>query len=137
MNIAFEGEVIARRDANGLLQLHGQTRDPVDGTLCAADVMVREAGERVSIAERLQQVRLTALDPADRTPRRLELVSAGQRLLLQARAVQSHRAAGAQMFAVIPVTPVPWTVRAAWALLLSVLRIPAAGRWLLRPRSAS
>jgi hypothetical protein len=111
--------------------LHGRSRSATDKALCDTDILLRDA-QAPSLPDRLHEVQWIELDSPQHVPRRFELVSGQQRLTLQARTVQSHRAVGAAMFAAVPATPLPWSLRAGWSLLLSVLRIPGVGRLLLR-----
>jgi hypothetical protein len=52
-------------------------------------------------------------------------------LELQARSLQLHREAAAELFGAVPPPRVPWRLRLGWMLLLAVLRVPAAARLLL------
>ena len=136
MRIAFEGEVSCRRDALGMLTLHGRSRPTAQSALCDTDVLMREV-QAPSLADRLRDVQLIELDSVSQASRRFELVSAQRRVTLQARTVQYHRAAGAAMFAAVPATHLPWSLKAGWSLLLSALRIPGVGRLLMRQAGGS
>jgi hypothetical protein len=58
-----------------------------------------------------------------------------QDLLLKARSVHVHRPAAEQFFAAVPGAERTLTARLGWALLLNVLRVPGAARFLAFLRS--
>ena len=53
-----------------------------------------------------------------------ELRANGTTYPLSVRAVQVHRGAAAQFAGALPTISAPWTTRAAWWLLLQLLRLP-------------
>ncbi len=64
-----------------------------------------------------------------------ELRASGAAYPLAVRAVQVHRDAGAAFAAALPEVGAPWTTRAAWWLLLWLLRVPGVAGLLQRFRS--
>jgi hypothetical protein len=136
MKIAFEGAVGCRDEADGMLTFHGRTRGAADRALYDTDVLMRDA-RPPPLPGPLHDAQLIELGAPHAVPRRFELVSGSRRVSLQARSVQYHRAVGAAMFAAVPATHLPWSLRTGWLLLLSVLRVPGVGRLLLRRGGAS
>ena len=113
------------------MQLHG--RGDTGGALCDMDFFWRDAS-LPDLPASLSQVHLRELGTPAQSLRRFELRSAQAQAQFSARAVQLHRSVGRAMFAAVPPQPVPRWLRAAWWLLLSVLRIPGVGKLLLSSR---
>jgi hypothetical protein len=133
--IAFDGAVrCGRGNAAINLWLHGGMR--IGARLGEADVYFSGATPN-ELPPLLHEVRITELEAATASPRRYRIESREMQIELQARGVQLHRCAAAQLFAAVPPSPVSWRVRTAWVLLLSLLRVPGVGPLLLGRRGAA
>ena len=74
-------------------------------------------------------------DAAGRSAPRTFLLRAGElQLEFDAAGLQLQRDAGDEFFAAVPPLSVPWQARWGWTLLLTLLRVPGAGRLLARLR---
>jgi hypothetical protein len=136
LQLMFDGAVRCTRSADGnSMQLHGSggSNDDID--------LFLQGDSLPELPASLTDAQLQELAPpaamSSCPPRQFELRSAQGRWQFTARAGQLHRASGRAMFAVIPSQPVPRWLRLAWWLLLSVLRLPGAGRLLGASRGAA
>jgi hypothetical protein len=130
MNIVFEGEVRCLRGADGnSMQLRGLSHSMAGRPPVVTDFFCQGTG-LPPLPDLLADVSVRELDAASHSGRRFELRGNSLQLEIVASAAQLHRDAGRAMFDVIPRQPVPAWLRAAWWLLLSVLRIPGIGRLL-------
>jgi hypothetical protein len=120
---AFEGEVSCQ-GGDGAVNLWLRGRSRVDGRLSNMDVFFN--GATASLPQSMRDVRVTEL-PTSQAPRRYRIDSHDMSIELQARSMQSHRAAAEQLFGAVPRARVPWRMRAGWAVLLAVLRLPGVG----------
>lgn len=124
MKVEIVGEVRCER-AHGAVNL----------LLRARNVEVLFSGaQAVELPDTLHDVCVMQLASTDGADRCFRIDSPQVHTPLRARSVQIHRDASAAMFAAVPPTAVPLHVRAGWALLLSVLRLPGIGRLILRRR---
>lgn len=124
---SFTGPVQCRRPANGQLHLHGRDAE-AGGEL---DVWIN--GPALPLLAALRDAQLFEL-PGE--PGRWQLKAPGVDLSLAARSVQVHRPIAAAFAAAVPSPRARLLPRAAWATLLTFMRIPGAAsllRW-LRPR---
>jgi hypothetical protein len=112
--------------------LQGQVR--VDDRI--SDMNVFFSGATALLPQSLHDVRITEL-AAPSMPGRYRIESREVNVELQARSMQTHRAAAAPLFAAVPPARVPWRLRAGWVLLLAVLRLPGVGSLILRRRGAA
>jgi hypothetical protein len=130
--IAFDGAVRCGR-GNAAINLWLQGAMRIGARLSEADVYFSGASSS-ELPALLHEVRITELDGGAGSPRRYRIDSGELQIDLQARGVQLHRGAAAQLFAAVPPAPVSWPVRTAWVLLLSLLRVPGVGPLLLGRR---
>ena len=130
--IEFQGAVQATASAAAAvnLVLRGRWRD------CDTQMLFAGA-EPNTLPSTLHEVRVTQLDSGSAEPCRFRIESSEMQLSLQARSLQVHRAVGAALFQAVPSVPVPLSLRAGWALLLSALNLPGVGRLLLRRRGSA
>ena len=63
-----------------------------------------------------------------------ELRAAGKVFALPVRSVQVHRGAAAAFAAALPRLSAPWSTRAGWSVLLTLLRVPGVAYLLRRIR---
>jgi hypothetical protein len=131
----FEGDVqCGPCNAVINLWLRGRVRTPSG----ASDVDLFFSGASVlTLPPLLHETRVLELDTDPGGLHRYRIESRELNVDLQARSLQLHRAAGAQLFGAVPPTRVPWHVRAGWALLLSLLRLPGVGHLLLGRRGSA
>jgi hypothetical protein len=130
--VAFDGAVRCGRGNSAInLWLQGRTRIGA----CLSDANVFFSGATPNeLPALLHDARLIELADGTPSPRRYRIESREMSLDLRARGVQLHRFAGEQLFSAVPQARVSWLVRSAWALLLSVLRLPGAAALLLGRR---
>jgi len=126
VKIEFRGAVRCRTGGAAVnLSLHGQS--------CGTDTDVLFSGATASdLSDTLHEVRVTDLELHEGALRSYRIESTETRVNFEARSVQVHRDAGAELFAAIPPPHVPWHVRAGFSLLVTVLGLPGAGRLILR-----
>jgi hypothetical protein len=133
--IAFDGAVRCGRGKAAInLWLQGSVR--IGARVSDADVLFSGATPN-ELPALLHDVRVTELAGGGASPRRYRIESREVQIDLQARGVQLHRCAAAQLFGAVPPAPVSWRVRAAWVLLLSLLRLPGVGALFLGRRGAA
>ncbi|HWW19684.1 MAG TPA: hypothetical protein VNZ06_02670, partial [Steroidobacteraceae bacterium] len=72
------------------------------------------SGATVSLPQSLHDVRVLQLQTGSQTPRKYRIESREMSVELQARGMQMHRAAAAQLFDAVPPARVPWGIRAGW-----------------------
>jgi hypothetical protein len=123
LDVTFDADVRCARSADGSsMQFHGRSID----FFCQGTSLP-------TLPARLTQLRLREIDSPSLS-RRFQLTSTETTLQFTVRAAQLHREVGAAMFAAIPAQPIPRWLRAAWWLLLSLLRVPGVGRLLSSSR---
>jgi hypothetical protein len=125
---AFQGAVLCRREA-GAVQwcLAGSDREGGAGL----EVLLSGAAA-LQLPPQLHDAELYAGSGPDGSG--WELRSAQGAWPLPVRAIQVHRRAEAAFESALPPVLIPWRVRAGWALLLQLLRIPGAVRLVHRLR---
>ncbi len=123
---AFSGEVQCTRESGAVQwRLSGADRDcagALDVTLCGVPDL--------QLPERMPALELHVSGEPEKPM--WELRGAGTVRMLAARSVQVHRSAGAPFARALPAVTAPWTLRAGWALLLNVLRVPGVASLLRR-----
>jgi hypothetical protein len=128
---AFSGEVQCVREIGAVRwRLSGADRDGAG----ALDVMLCGVPD-LQLPDRLPAAELHVSGELE-TPR-WELRNAGAVQRFCARSVQVHRGASASFARALPAVTAPWSVRAGWALLLGVLRVPGTVGLLRRLRGGS
>jgi hypothetical protein len=154
--IGFEGAVSCELQAHAAsLRLRGTVRGGADSRTGVGAGAAEVAFSGISFADgspaqlppMLQQVSVLELpgtvapapapvppQPAPAPRRSLRIESSAGRFALQARGVQVHRDAAREFFGALPPARVPRSLRAGWALLLTVLRVPGAARLLAKLR---
>jgi hypothetical protein len=125
--VSFEAEVRCQ-GGNGAINLWLQGQVRVDGRI--SDMNVFFSGATAALPQSMHDVRISELATAQ-MPRRYRIESREVNVELQARSMQTHRAAAAALFAAVPPARVPWRLRAGWALLLALLRLPGVGSLIL------
>jgi hypothetical protein len=122
---AFAGAVQVRREAGAIAwSLNGLERGVAGQAL---EVLICGAG-LPELPATLVDVEIRELTgPAGHT---LQIVTSLKRTALPARAVQVHRPAAMAFFGAVPALRATLATRAAWALLLNLLRIPGVPRLL-------
>jgi hypothetical protein len=125
---AFGGEADCRREAGPVhWRITGSEREggaPLEVLLSGA--------AQLQLPGRLRDAEVYLDDGS--APPRWELRSAGFALPLAVRAVQVHRRADVPFRRALPPLAVPWSTRAGWFLLLTLLRAPGMARLLRRLR---
>jgi hypothetical protein len=135
--ILFEGEVTWRRGTGAVnLWFYGRTRGNAAAPASETEVLFSGAMP-LDLPPVLHDVRVSELDTQGQALRRFRIESKEQHSELQARSMQAHRSAAAELFAAVPPVIAAWHVRLGWTLLLSLLRLPGVGPLLLGRRGAS
>ena len=119
---AFRGSVRCQRESGAVHWcLRGFDRDSGD----ALEVLLSGAAA-LQLPEQLAAPELYTRDRSGDPG--WELRSGGQVLPLFVRAVQVHRSAELAFAGALASRAAPWRVRAGWALLLNLLRLPGMAR---------
>jgi hypothetical protein len=136
--IAFAGPVQCERAPGAVnLVLRGSARVTQGGHAGASEVLFSDASA-VALPADLRDARVISLaDESGSGPRRFRIESPELQLDLQARSAQLHRDSAAAFFGAVPPPRVPLRLRLGWWLLLTLLRIPGAGRLLGRFRGST
>jgi hypothetical protein len=132
--IGFDGTLECRAQSGPInLVLRGFERGVVGAPRTAATALFSAATLPTSdaaVPARLHGASLLELEVAPGQCRYL-LRAQELQLELRARSLQLHREVGRELFGAVPPRRVPWRLRLGWALLLTLLRVPAVARLLL------
>jgi hypothetical protein len=135
--ILFDGEVTWRRGTGAVnFWLYGRTRADAAAPASEAEVLFSGATP-LDLPAVLHDVQVTELNSQGQALRCFRIESTELQTQLQARSMQAHRSAAAELFGAVPPAIVPWRVRVGWRLLLSLLRLPAVGALVLGRRGTS
>jgi hypothetical protein len=135
--ILFDGQVTWRRGTGAVnLWLYGRTRADAAAPASEAEVLFSGAMP-LDLPPVLHDVQVTELNSQGQALRCFRIQSTELQTQLQARSMQAHRSAAAELFGAVPPAIVPWRVRLGWIWLLSLLRLPAAAGLVLGRRGAS
>jgi hypothetical protein len=133
---AFDGPVECRRETGTVnLILRGRERVAAGAPLEALFGAATADGALAHWPDTLHAVQVFGIGETG-PPRRFELRSQELSVVFAAHTLQVHRDPGAAFFAVVPAASVPPLRRGLWNLLLSLLRLPGAGRLLAWWRGA-
>jgi hypothetical protein len=140
--IAFAGPVQCEVAAGAVnLVLRGYAR-ATHGRRSGLTEVLFNGASAAALPPQLRDARVIELSaaqaPADGfAPRRYRIDSPQLQLELQARSAQLHRDVAAAFFGAVPPPRVPLRLRLGWALLLTLLRIPAAEAVIRRLRGST